>query len=139
MERVRESRERRRYRGAMPERKLLLVEDEARIASFLVKGLRAQGYVVEHVTTGTAALTAALSGDPDLVILDLGLPDLDGLEVLRRLREAGDDVPVIVLTARADVEHRVKGLDGGADDYLTKPFVFDELSARVRARLRGRD
>ena len=116
--------------------KLLLVEDEDRIASFLEKGLGAHGYAVTRVATGEGAL-AALAGDrPDLVILDLGLPDVDGLEVLRRLRANGRDVPVIVLTARGTVNDRVQGLDVGADDYLSKPFAFEELLARVRARLR---
>jgi DNA-binding response OmpR family regulator len=119
--------------------KLLLVEDEDRIASFLEKGLGAHGYAVTRVATGEGAL-AALAGDrPDLVILDLGLPDVDGLEVLRRLRANGRDVPVVVLTARGTVDDRVQGLDVGADDYLSKPFAFEELLARVRARLRPRN
>jgi DNA-binding response OmpR family regulator len=116
--------------------KLLLVEDEARVAAFIIKGLKAQGYVVTHVTTGEDALAHMAAQDVDLIILDLGLPDIDGTEVLGRLRKDGTQAPVIVLTARAGVEDRVEGLNLGADDYLTKPFAFDELVARVRARLR---
>jgi len=117
--------------------KLLVVEDEERIASFLVKGLRAQGYAVDRVATGTEALQATASGEFDLVVLDLRLPDVDGLEVLRGLRRGRKRIPVIILTARGEIGERVEGLDLGADDYLTKPFAFDELLARVRARLRG--
>jgi DNA-binding response OmpR family regulator len=117
--------------------RVLIVEDEARIASFLVKGLTAAGYAVEHVATGGEALTRLQPGGTQLVILDLRLPDMDGFDVLARLRERGDQTPVIVLTARGDVHDRVRGLDLGADDYLTKPFAFDELLARVRARLRA--
>jgi len=117
--------------------KLLVVEDEERIASFLVKGLRAQGYAVDRVATGTEALQATASGEFDLVVLDLRLPDVDGLEVLRGLRRGRERIPVIILTARGEIGERVEGLDLGADDYLTKPFAFDELLARVRARLRG--
>jgi DNA-binding response OmpR family regulator len=119
--------------------KLLVVEDEPQIASFLLKGLRASGYEVELATTGQEGLTKAQHVDIDLVVLDLRLPDLDGTEVLRRLRGGGSDVPVIVLTARGDPADRVEGLDQGADDYLAKPFVFEELLARIRARLRRRD
>lgn len=115
--------------------RLLVVEDEDRIASFLAKGLGANGYEVERVATGEDALREVAT-HPDLVILDLGLPDMDGLEVLRRLRADGHDIPVIVLTARGTVDERVQGLDIGADDYLAKPFAFEELLARVRARLR---
>lgn len=117
--------------------RLLVVEDEPRIASFLVKGLSARGYRVEAVATGSEALVRARDPVLDLVILDLGLPDVDGLDVLRRLRAEGRQLPVIILTARAGVEGLVKGLALGADDYLTKPFAFDELLARVRARLRS--
>lgn len=115
--------------------RLLVVEDEPRVAAFLVKGLRAQGYAVEAVGTGREALERAADGF-DLVILDLALPDIDGTEVLRRLRTEGIQVPVVVLTARADVHDRIHGLDLGADDYITKPFAFGELLARIRARLR---
>jgi two-component system, OmpR family, response regulator len=118
--------------------KILVVEDEDRIASFLDKGLTAYGFVVERVATGRAALAAGCDPEFDLAILDLGLPDLDGIEVLRRWRREGNEVPVIVLTARDKVSDRIRGLDLGADDYLPKPFAFKELLARVRARLRPR-
>ncbi len=118
--------------------KLLVVEDEERVASFLVKGLRAHGYGVEWVSTGHEALRRAVDADISLVILDLGLPDLDGLKVLESLRERGGTVPVLVLSARGRVDDRVKGLDLGADDYLAKPFAFEELLARIRANLRPR-
>ncbi|HKP17033.1 MAG TPA: response regulator transcription factor [Gaiellaceae bacterium] len=116
--------------------KLLVIEDELRIALFLVKGLKAQGYVVEHADSGAAGVATARRSRPDLVLLDLRLPDMDGLDVLRQLRGQPDPVPVLVLSARTEVGDRVQALDLGADDYLTKPFVFDELLARVRARLR---
>jgi len=118
--------------------KLLVVEDEQRVASFLVKGLRANGYGVEWVSTGRDALRRSVDADVCMVILDLGLPDLDGLEVLESLRKRGATVPVLVLSARGRVNDRVKGLDLGADDYLAKPFAFEELLARIRANLRPR-
>jgi DNA-binding response OmpR family regulator len=118
--------------------KLLVVEDEERVASFVIKGLRAHGYSVERVSTGQAALARATDGDISLVILDLGLPDLDGLAVLAGLREQGSAVPVLVLSARGRVGDRVTGLNLGADDYLAKPFAFEELLARVGANLRPR-
>jgi DNA-binding response OmpR family regulator len=118
--------------------RLLVVEDEERVASFLVKGLRAHGYDVEWVSSGRDALQSVLGPGVALVILDLGLPDLDGLEVLESLRERGCAVPVLVLSARGRVDDRVRGLDLGADDYLAKPFAFEELLARVRANLRPR-
>jgi two-component system, OmpR family, response regulator len=118
--------------------KLVVVEDEQRVASFLEKGLRAHGYPTEWVRTGQDALQRVMDPDISLVILDLGLPDLDGLEVLERMRERGSAVPVLVLSARGRVHDRVTGLDLGADDYLAKPFAFEELLARVRARLRPR-
>jgi DNA-binding response OmpR family regulator len=117
---------------------LLVVEDEDRIASFLAKGLRAHGYGVEWVRSGREALERATHPHISLVILDLGLPDLDGLEVLTGLRERGATVPVLVLSARGRVDDRVIGLNLGADDYVTKPFAFEELLARVRANLRPR-
>jgi two-component system copper resistance phosphate regulon response regulator CusR len=116
--------------------KLLVVEDEARIAAFLVKGLTAHGYAVEWASTGAEGLRLGVAPDVGLVILDLKLPDLGGLEVLAGLRQRGAMVPVIILSARGDVGDRVRGLDLGADDYLAKPFAFEELLARVRARLR---
>jgi len=116
--------------------KLLVVEDEARIAAFLEKGLTAHGYAVEWASTGAEGLRLGIAPDVALVILDLKLPDLHGLEVLAGLRQRGATVPVLILSARAEVDDRVRGLDLGADDYLPKPFAFSELLARVRARLR---
>jgi len=116
--------------------RILIAEDEERIVSFLEKGLRASGYTTLSVGTGPDALALARDDSFDLLVLDLGLPQLDGHEVLRRLRERGERLPVIVLTARASVEDTVQGLEGGADDYVTKPFRFEELLARIRLRLR---
>jgi DNA-binding response OmpR family regulator len=118
--------------------RLLVVEDEARIAAFLVKGLAAHGYAVDHASTAREALRLAAGTTFSLMVLDLRLPDADGLDVLRTLRRRGQNLPVIVLTARGEVGERVEGLEGGADDYLTKPFAFDELLARIRVRLRNR-
>jgi DNA-binding response OmpR family regulator len=119
--------------------KLLVIEDEERVASFIAKGLKAGGHAVLLARTGQQGLAMAAEPDLDAVVLDLGLPDIDGTEVLRRLRARDDTVPVLVLTARGEVGDRVRGLDLGADDYLIKPFAFDELLARLRARLRVRD
>ena len=116
--------------------RILIAEDEHRIASFLEKGLRANGFTTTVVADGHAAAAAARDRDFDLLILDLGLPGQDGLEVLAAIRRRGDRLPVIVLTARAAVPDRVAGLDRGADDYMTKPFSFEELLARIRVRLR---
>jgi DNA-binding response OmpR family regulator len=116
--------------------KVLVVEDEDRIARFVEKGLRAAGYGVVACADGDEGLRLALSGDVDLVLLDVGLPGLDGFEVLRRIRDRDAALPVIMLTARSGVADTVAGLDGGANDYLAKPFRFDELLARVRARLK---
>jgi DNA-binding response OmpR family regulator len=115
---------------------ILVVEDEQRLGRLLRRSLEANRHVVDVVTEGTTGLAAALGGSYDLLILDLGLPDLDGLEVCRRLRAAGLGTPVLVLTARAEIEDRVRGLDAGADDYLAKPFALAELLARVRALAR---
>jgi two-component system copper resistance phosphate regulon response regulator CusR len=115
--------------------KVLLVEDEERIVSFLRKGLTKHGFDVALASTGREALEQAAAAD--IVILDLGLPDMDGLDVLSALRTADVDVQVIVLTARSDVDDRVEGLERGADDYLAKPFAFEELIARIRARVRS--
>lgn len=116
--------------------RILIAEDEERIVSFLEKGLRSSGYVTTAVFSGPDALAYARDDDFDLLILDLGLPGLDGQEVLRQLRERGERLPVVILTARDGVEDTVAGLEGGADDYVTKPFRFEELLARVRGRLR---
>jgi DNA-binding response OmpR family regulator len=117
--------------------RLLVVEDEDRIASFLLKGLTAAGFDVTRVVTGAEALERSRRASVDLMVLDLGLPDMDGFDVLRAIRARGDRMPVVVLTARGGVPDRVEGLELGADDYLAKPFAFDELLARVRARLRA--
>lgn len=117
-------------------RRILIVEDEERIASFVEKGLRANGFATTVVGHGIRALALTSDHSFDLVILDLGLPDLDGLEVLRLVRERGSDVPVVIVTARDGAQAIVAGLEGGADDYVTKPFRFEELLARVRLRLR---
>ena len=115
---------------------ILIAEDETRIASFVAKGLRASGYASTTVDTAREAFDLASSGDFDLLVLDLGLPDQDGFTVLRRLREAKVTLPVIILTARTSVTDTVAGLEGGADDYMPKPFRFEELLARIRLRLR---
>ncbi|MCW2987993.1 MAG: response regulator transcription factor [Solirubrobacterales bacterium] len=115
---------------------ILIVEDEAGIADFLARGLGAEGYGVTLAADGLAGERLALDSPTDLVILDRMLPGRDGIEVLRAIRRAKPSLPVILLTARADVADRVEGLDGGATDYVTKPFAFDELLARIRARLR---
>ena len=116
--------------------RILIVEDESRIASFLVKGLGAQGHVATVVRTGAQALAHARAGDFDLMLLDLGLPDIDGHDLLVALRQFDRRTPVVVLTARDDVSDTVAALDAGADDYLSKPFAFDELLARIRVSLR---
>lgn len=115
---------------------VLLVEDEDRIASFVEKGLRTRGFEVRRAATGREALEAA--GSADVVVLDLGLPDVDGLEVLPKLRAEHGNIPVVIVTARGDIEDRVAGLDLGAEDYVTKPFAIEELAARLRARVRAR-
>src|SRR3712207_2539849 len=119
------------------EPRVLVVEDDDEIAQVLQRSLRLDGYEVRIAGDGESALDQAAAYHPDLVILDLGLPKLDGIEVARRLR-AADDVPILMLTARDAVESRVEGLDSGADDYLVKPFERQELLARLRALLRRR-
>ncbi len=116
--------------------RILIVEDEQRIASFVSKGLRSDGHVTTNVADGREGLDHALSGDFDLVVLDIGLPGMDGFDLLEQLRSQGSNVPVIVLTARDSVGDTVSALEGGADDYMPKPFRFAELLARVRLRLR---
>jgi two-component system, OmpR family, copper resistance phosphate regulon response regulator CusR len=117
--------------------RILIAEDEARIASFLEKGFRANGFSTNVAADGEEAIQLAQAEEFDLVILDLGLPGMDGLEVLRELRQEDRRLPIVILTARDTVGDTVAGLEGGADDYIAKPFRFDELLARVRARLRG--
>jgi len=116
--------------------RVLVVDDDPKILSLLRRGLSSEGYQVSTAKDGLGALTAARDELPDLVVLDVMLPGLDGLEVCRRLRAGDEDVPILMLTARDTVPDRVAGLDAGADDYLVKPFAFDELLARVRALLR---
>jgi DNA-binding response OmpR family regulator len=115
---------------------ILVVEDEARIRSFLDKGLRAAGFETTLVSDGREGLRAALAGGHDLMLLDVGLPSMDGFEILKRLRESGSTLPVIMLTARTAAADSIAGLTGGADDYVPKPFRFDELLARIRLRMR---
>ena len=117
--------------------RILIAEDEHGISSFLEDGLRASGFAPTVVADGVSALALARTGGFDLVVLDLGLPAQDGLSVLEELRRTDRRLPVIILTARSEIDHTVAGLDKGADDYVTKPFRFEELLARIRARLRS--
>jgi two-component system copper resistance phosphate regulon response regulator CusR len=119
--------------------RILIAEDDRPVASFLKKGLEAEHYAVDIVPDGQEALYMAEEYDYDLVLLDLVLPKMDGLQVLRQIRNRKKNLPVLVLTGRTRVEDRVKGLDLGADDYMVKPFAFRELTARVRALLRRGD
>lgn len=119
--------------------RILIAEDEERIASFVERGLRSNGFITTVVADGETAYQEGVSGSYDLLILDIGLPRVDGFTVLRRLREARVTMPVVILTARDSVRDTVAGLEGGADDYIAKPFAFEELLARVRLRLRGGD
>ncbi|HST85395.1 MAG TPA: response regulator transcription factor [Kineosporiaceae bacterium] len=116
--------------------RILVAEDEDRIASFVAKGLRSSGYSPTVVTDGISAFDYAMTGEFDLLVLDIGLPGMDGFTVLRRIRQARNTLPVIILTARQSITDTVAGLEGGADDYMSKPFRFEELLARVRLRLR---
>jgi two-component system, OmpR family, copper resistance phosphate regulon response regulator CusR len=125
--------------GGSPMTRILIVEDEERIVSFLEKGLRANGYTTVAVGDGDSAVALARDDSFDLVILDLGLPGRDGRDVLRAVRARGDRLPILVLTARDGVEDTVGASSRGADDYVTKPFRFDELLARIRLRLRTDD
>ncbi|MCX6507207.1 MAG: response regulator transcription factor [Actinobacteria bacterium] len=115
---------------------LVVAEDDRAVRESVTRALELEGYVVTAVTEGLAALEAASRPDVDLLLLDLGMPNMDGLTVCRRLRSAGSRLPILVLTARTEVSDRVSGLDAGADDYLPKPFSLDELLARVRSLLR---
>lgn len=115
--------------------RILIAEDDVQIASFVGKGLRAAGYTVEHVADGETALLMGRRPEIDMIILDIGLPAMDGFSVLQQLRGEGVSTPVVVLTARDSVTDTVAGLEGGANDYMTKPFQFAELLARVRLRL----
>jgi len=119
--------------------RVLVIEDETNIADFVLRGLREEGYVVEHAADGATAWHFLRSAEWDLILLDWWLPDQDGLSLLQRFRQMGNRTPVLFLTARDAVSDRVRGLDAGADDYLTKPFAFEELLARVRALVRRRD
>jgi two-component system copper resistance phosphate regulon response regulator CusR len=116
--------------------RILVIEDEPPIADFLVRGLREEGFTVEHVADGESAWHALSTSGWDVVLLDWWLPAVDGLTLLRRFRQSGHTTPVLFLTARDAVSDRVRGLDGGADDYLCKPFAFEELLARIRALIR---
>jgi DNA-binding response OmpR family regulator len=116
--------------------RLLVVEDERKVADFVALGLRAERYAVDVVYDGASALDFVLSRNYDLIILDLMLPNMGGTEILKRLRERNSDVPVLILTASGSTSDKVKHFEGGADDYLTKPFAFAELSVRVKALLR---
>jgi heavy metal response regulator len=118
--------------------RLLVVEDEQKVARFVMQGLTEEGYAVDVATDGEMGLAMALDGVHDLIILDIQLPKMDGLQVLQEMRQARVTTPVLLLTVRATIEDKVLGLDAGADDYLTKPFAFQELVARVRALLRRR-
>ncbi|WP_232056662.1 MULTISPECIES: response regulator transcription factor [Methylomonas] len=118
--------------------RILMVEDDSRISDFVMRGLKAEGYTVEVCNRGSSALPLALSGEFRLLILDLGLPDIDGRTLCGQLREQGSQIPILMLTARDEVADKVSGLRAGADDYLTKPFAFEELLARVQALMRRR-
>ena len=118
--------------------RLLVVEDEKKVASFIKQGLEEEGYAVDLALDGEKGLEMALDGVHDLIILDISLPKMDGLQVLKKLRQQKVNTPVLLLTVRATIEDKVLGLDAGADDYLTKPFAFQELVARVRALMRRR-
>jgi two-component system OmpR family response regulator len=123
-------------RDQVADMRLLLVEDDAKTASFVLKGLRESGYAVDHVSDGATGLHMALSEPYDAAIIDVMLPKLDGLTLIAELRRKNHKLPVIILSARGSTGDRVKGLETGSDDYLTKPFAFSELLARVQALLR---
>ncbi|MGE3191398.1 MAG: response regulator, partial [Vicinamibacterales bacterium] len=116
--------------------RLLLVEDDPEISRFLLQGLREDGHLADLVEDGQGALDQVAAGDYDAILLDLMLPGVDGFEVCRRMREAGVDAPILVVSARDAVSDRIRGLDAGADDYIVKPFAFEEVLARLRALAR---
>lgn len=116
--------------------RILVVEDDAKIASFVVKGLKQEGYAVDHAADGDTGLSLASTTRYDAAVVDIMLPGLDGLSLVKRLRARGEQVPVLFLSARSGVQDRVLGLQSGGDDYLTKPFAFAELSARLQALIR---
>lgn len=118
--------------------RILLVEDDPRIVDFIQRGLKAEGYAVEAADTGQEAIALSSEGQFQAIILDLGLPDLNGRQVCERLRSDGIDTPILMLTARDAVQDKVAGLRSGADDYMTKPFAFEELLARIEALIRRR-
>lgn len=118
--------------------RVLLVEDDERIVDFVQRGLKAEGYVVEVARTGLESVALSIEGKFEAIILDLGLPDLNGRQVCERLRSSGVDTPILMLTARDTVQDKVAGLRSGADDYLTKPFAFEELLARIEVLMRRR-
>jgi len=120
----------------MDDVRILVVEDDAKIASFVVKGLKQEGYAVDHAPDGDTGLSLATTTPYDAAVVDIMLPGLDGLSLVKRLRVKNADLPVVFLSARSSVEDRVKGLQAGGDDYMTKPFAFAELSARLQALIR---
>ncbi len=124
--------------NAVNSARILVVDDDPRIAASVRRALTYEGYEVDVAHDGSSALSAARASVPDLVVLDVMMPGIDGIEVCRRLRAAGDETAILMLTARTEVPDRVAGLDAGADDYLVKPFAYDELLARVRSLLRRR-
>jgi two-component system, OmpR family, response regulator QseB len=119
--------------------RILIVEDEPKIAAFIEKGLRSHGFITAIAADSKDALLMAIDHKFDLMILDLGLPGKDGLQILEELRGQGEVLPIIILSGRDDIQTKIAGFEGGADDYLTKPFSFEELLVRLRVRLRGRD
>jgi two-component system, OmpR family, response regulator QseB len=119
--------------------RILIAEDEPRIAGFIEKGLRSHGFTTSVAKDAKETLSMALGNEFDLLILDLGLPGKDGLDILEELRGQGEKLPIIILTARTDIVDKVASFEGGADDYMTKPFSFEELLARVRVRLRSNE
>ena len=119
--------------------RILIAEDEARIARFMERGLKANGYATTVVEDGISALDLASNGEFDLLILDVGLPRMDGFQVLKALRDMDVQIPILMVTARTGVEDTVQGLESGANDYIAKPFRFEELLARVKLRAREAD